>query len=258
MWYYQSKQSDAEVIEKLGELAEQRPNRGFDNYYGRIRNSGLVWNRKRVLRIYRLMGLTRRRKVKKRLPMREKEPLEQPKSLNISWSADFMSDSMENGRQIRIFNIIDDFNREALWIDPGYSYPSQHVVRALEIVSVDRKLPHQIRVDNGPEFLSKTFLNYCNKNGITIKYIQPGKPTQNAYVERFNRLFREDVLDAYIFSSMEQVRIQIDEFKEDYNQNHPHKSLGGKPPCQFKYLYDKEIMSSESVKAKVKPAMRAP
>jgi putative transposase len=233
MWYYQCRKDDKAVIDKLNELAEQFPTRGFDSYYGRIRAAGLSWNRKKVLRVYRMMKLKLRRKRKRCFPARTKKELYQPASVNQCWSADFMSDALANGRRIRIFNVIDDYNREALSVDAQYSYPAAYVIRCLEQLSVERGLPQQIRVDNGPEFISKAFQNWCESHQIEIQYIQPGKPTQNAYIERFNRLYREDILDAYLFINIEQVRILSEKWKEDYNNNHPHSSLKGMSPIVY-------------------------
>jgi putative transposase len=231
MWYYQSKKDDQAVIDKLSELAEKLPTRGFDEYYGRIRQEGLIWNRKRVLRVYRKMRLGLRRKYKKRLPQRVQEPLVEPQTPNETWSMDFMSDALSDGRKIRVLNIIDDFNREVLRVKVGLSFPAERVVRVLRRLEEERGLPQHIRVDNGPEFIAKAFQNFC-KGKVEIKYIQPGKPTQNAYIERLNRQFREDVLDAYLFENLEQVAILAEDWRRDYNQNHPHKSLGGKSPRQ--------------------------
>ena len=233
MWYYEKKKDDSEVIDKLNKLAEKLPTRGFDEYYGRIREEGIKWNRKRVLRVYRLMKLKRRRKRKRRLPDRAKTPLNQPLMSNLVWSADFMHDTLYNGRKIRILNIIDDYNREALCVEAHFSYPGERVVRALEILEMERGLPEQIRVDNGPEFISRAFAEFCELKGIEINYIQPGKPTQNAYIERFNRLFREDILDAYLFKDVDQVNTMSQKWKDDYNYNHPHKSLNKMSPKKF-------------------------
>ena len=231
MWYYQKKKDDQPVMDKLAELAEQLPTRGFDEYYGRIRQEGLIWNRKRVLRIYRKMRLGLRRSYKKRLPERVKEPLVVPEGPNRTWSLDFMSDALSDGRKIRGLHIMDDFNREMLAIEVGLSIPSERVVRVLERLEEERGLPHQVRVDNAPEFIAKAFKRYCHGK-VLIKYIQPGKPTQNAYIERLNRHFREDVLDAYLFDNLEQVNILAEDWRQDYNRNHPHKSLGRKSPWQ--------------------------
>lgn len=177
MWYYQAKKDDSEVMDKLQELAEELPTRGFDEYYGRIRQEGLIWNRKRVLRVYRKMRLSLRRKYKKRLPQRVKEPLEEPTGPNQTWSMDFMSDALSDGRKIRTLNIMDDFNREMLAIEIGLSIPAERVVRVLKRLDQERGLPEKLRVDNGPEFLAKAFQDFC-RDKIRIQYIQPGKPTQ--------------------------------------------------------------------------------
>lgn len=244
MWYYEKRKDDTAVIKKLNELAELLPTRGFDEYYNRIRAEGIKWNRKRVLRVYRLLKMQHRRKRRKRLPARTKTPLIQPQYPNSIWSADFMHDTLYNGRRIRILNIIDDYNRQALFVEAHFSYPGQRVVRALEILEMDRGLPKQIRVDNGPEFLSNVFQEFCKTKSIEIKYIQPGKPTQNAYIERFNRLYREDILDAYLFNTLRQVNQLSNEWKEDYNNNHPHKSLGYQSP--IKYQLKREALTVEN------------
>lgn len=233
MWYYQSKRDDREVMDKLNELAEKLPTRGFDEYYGRIRNEGLIWNRKRVLRVYRLMNLNLRRKRKRRLPARVKEPLEQPIGVNHTWSMDFMSDSLVYGRRFRVLNIIDDFNREALAIEPDFSLPGERVIKILKEVIFWRGKPREIRVDNGPEFISKALLEWADENKIRLKHIQPGSPTQNAYIERFNRFFREDILDAYLFNDLSEVKSLAWEWMNDYNEKHPHKSLGGMSPTKY-------------------------
>lgn len=198
MWYYQSKKDDTEVIDKLGELAEKYPTRGFDKYYYKIRREGLVWNRKRVLRVYRLMKLSLRRKYKKRLITRVKQPLETPQTLNECWSMDFMSDLLTDGRKVRVFNVIDDCNREAVAIEAALSFPARAVIETLENLKQEIGTPKYIRCDNGPEFISKTFVNWCEKNFIEIKYTQPGKPTQNGYIERFNRFFKRGYIRCFL------------------------------------------------------------
>lgn len=221
------------VIAKLQELSEQLPTRGFDNYYGRLQQQGYSWSRNKVLRVYRLMKLSLRRKYKKRLPSRVKEPLIVPQYPNDTWSIDFMSDALTDGRKIRILNITDDFNREALAIEAGLSFPADRVIRVLDILEEEVGLPQNIRVDNGPEFISKKLKEWCNNKHIRLKYIQPGKPVQNAFIERFNRIFRDDILDAYWFEDLEQLRIITEQWRFDYNHNHPHKSLNGLSPVTY-------------------------
>ena len=145
-----------------------------------------------------------------------------------------MSDALVDGRRIRTLNIIDDCNREALAIRCSLSFPAQRVVRVLEELEETIGLPKKIRVDNGPEFISNKFSKWCKSRSITLHYIEPGKPIQNGYIERFNRLFREDILDAYWFEDLEQLRIITDKWRDDYNNNHPHKALNMKSPVVFK------------------------
>lgn len=244
MWYYKSTKDDSLTIDKLNDLAERYPTRGFDEYYSKIRNEGLKWNRKRVLRIYRLLGLTMRRKRKRRLPSRVKRPLSTPLVLNHTWSMDFMSDSLSYGRKIRVLNVIDDYNREALAVEADFSFPGEKVVKTLNEIIFWRGKPQNIRVDNGPEFISKSFKKWCKTNEIEILFIQPGKPMQNGFIERFNRLYREDILDAYLFEDMNQIRNLSYHWMEDYNSNHPHDSLGKISPWNYaknnnQYLIEK-------------------
>lgn len=234
MYYYSSVKDDTVVINKLKELAEKKPKEGQDKFYGRIRNEGIVWNRKRIQRVYKLMGLNRRNRGRKRLPARVKQPLIVPVRPNDTWSMDFMHDTLMNGRKFRVLNVIDDFNREALRIEPYFSIGSNLVIKILERLVFERGKPLGIRVDNGPEFISSALTEWCMDRSIKLIYIQPGKPMQNAYIERFNRSYRDDVLDANLFESIHQARQLSDEFLEDYNLYRPHESLGNLSPVNYK------------------------
>lgn len=240
MYYYTHKKDDQIVIDKLMNLSSRYPTRGFDTYFGKIRMEGFLWNRKRVLRVYRNINLKLRVKRKRRLPARIKERLFVPGAVNDTWSIDFMSDSLANGRRFRVINIIDDFNREALLNEAYYSIPATRLVQKIKEVLLHRAKPKRIRTDNGPEFISKVFKDFCEEQEIEIQYIQPGKPAQNAYIERFNRTFREDVLDAYLFESINHVNALAYEWQIDYNSNHPHKALNGLSP----WLYAKDALVS--------------
>ena len=145
-----------------------------------------------------------------------------------------MSDSLTNGRKFRTFNLIEDFNREVLAVEADTSLPAKRVIRVLDRVIWERGKPDAIRVDNGPEFISNALAEFCEKHSIELQFIQPGKPMQNGYIERFNRTYREDVLDAYLFSSLKQVRELSEEWKQDYNAFHPHQSLQGYSPIGFR------------------------
>ena len=240
MYYYNSVKDDSQLIDKLLELAQQKPTEGQDKYYQRLRLEGYKWNYKRVRRVYKKLGLNIRRKGKKRIPARVREPLHQAQGRNQIWSMDFMSDSLENGRRFRTFNIMDDFSRKALCVHASFSFPSTEATQVMERTVAEHGLPTKIRVDNGPEFTSLQFSEWCRLRGIKIQYIQPGKPTQNAFIERFNRTYRQDVLDAYLFDDIDQVSILSEEWMKDYNQNRPHEALGGITPEQFEKLVSSE------------------
>jgi putative transposase len=147
---------------------------------------------------------------------------------------DFMSDALVGGRKLRILNVMDDCTRESLaaWCD--YSIPGEKVVDVLQQIIEERGKPQQIRVDNGPEFTGKVFTKWCEQHAIEIKFIQPGRPMQNGYIERLNRTYREDVLDAYLFEDLEEVRMISDEWQHNYNHHYPHDALKGTTPGDWK------------------------
>jgi len=144
-----------------------------------------------------------------------------------------MSDSLSNGRKFRTFNVIDDFNREALTIEVDTSLPSARIIRSLGIIADERGFPRYIRSDNGPEFISHEFRRFCCSHRIRHRRIEPGKPQQNSYIERFNRSYREDILDMYAFKNLRQVRDLTSEWVVEYNYDRGHDSLGGKSPIEY-------------------------
>ena len=217
----------------LKELAEKQMTWGIDKMTDFIRQEHPEWNHKRIRRIYCELGLNLRVKRKKRLPSRNPQPLTQPKRPNQSWSLDFMSDSFAGGRPFRTLNILDDYNREVVWIEVDTSLPAERVIRVLETAAIGRGLPDQIRMDNGPELISIVLRKWARRRGVKLVHIQPGKPAQNAYIERFNRTFREDILDAHVFQTLEEVRDLAESWMETYNAIRPHEALQGLSPYQF-------------------------
>ena len=207
LYRYESRRSsDREIKEHLKILAEKKPRWGFGKMRDYLRNQGYQWNHKRIRRIYREMELNLRIKPKKRLPSRDPKPLVQPKAANISRSLDFLSDNLEDGRFFRTLNIMDDFNREALCIVIDTSIPALRVMRTLDMVASWRGYPQQLRIDNVPELISHLLASWAEGHQVPWAFIELDKPAQNGYIERFNRTYREDVLDAYIFGSLREAR----------------------------------------------------
>jgi len=222
--------NDTEVIQELGRLVDEHPAIGFWKSYHRLRRQGKEWNHKRVYRVYTQMKLNIRRRAKKRLPARVKQALFQPSATNQTWSIDFMTDSLWDGRRFRLLNVIDDYNREILAIEADTSLPALRVIRALEKLEMHRGLPEMIRVDNGPEFISDKLDQWCKDKKIQLAFIQPGKPMQNGFIERFNGNLRRELLNAYVFRTINELRIMAQNWKTDYNYNRPHKALNNRTP----------------------------
>lgn len=235
--YYRSPrpalEADAEVIAALQALVERHPQHGFWKCYRRMRRQGHPWNHKRVHRVYCALKLNLPRRAKRRLPARLRQPLDAPPVLNGVWALDFMADALYGGRKFRTFNVLDECNREGLAIEAAFSIPSLRVIRILDELVAIHGRPVALRMDNGPELLSEALVDWCRSRNIEMRYIQPGKPDQNAYIERFNRSYRQDVLDAYVFGSIDEVTAVTDEWLEDYNTARPHDSLGQVPPRTF-------------------------
>jgi putative transposase len=235
VYYYRPKPKikDKQIIEALDRLAELFPTYGFKKMYHLLRSEGHKWNHKRVYRIYVMMGLNMRRRRKRRLPARVKTPHIIPIEGNVTWSVDFMQDSLVSGQKFRAFNVIDDHNREALMINVDTSLSSRRITRELDRLIEWRGKPEMIRADNGPEFTSAAFEAWARKNRITICFIQPGKPTQNSLIERFNGNYRREVLNAHLFQDLKQVREETQKWMWIYNNIRPHEALDNKPPAKW-------------------------
>lgn len=240
MYYKRKVDSQDDLIrEELRLLAEQEHTWGFWMMRYRLKNLGFWWNHKRIYRIYTSMKLNLRNKRKKRLPARVKEPLLRPIYPNVTWSMDFMQDTLENGKKVRSLNVMDDFNREILQVSIDTSLPSAKVISRLEELLEWWGKPEKIRVDNGPEFIAEKLKNWCRFHQIELHFIQPGKPTQNSLIERFNRTFRTDFLDVYLFENLAQMRNCAEIWMWKYNNERPHSALQYLTPRDFLLKYGK-------------------
>jgi len=244
--YEQKPKDDTPISDLLTALVDKHANIGFWQAYYRLRNRGERINHKRLYRVYTAMKLNIRRKRKKRIPERVKMALSVPEASNQMWSIDFMSDRLTDGRKFRILNIIDDYNRESLGIEVDTSLPALRLIRKLEWIVAQRGCPSNIRTDNGPEFISHKFQEWCENKKITIQYIQPGKPTQNSYIERNNGSVRRELLDAYMFTNLREARELLSEWRTDYNNERPHASLGYLSPIEYALKNDQTNPLTES------------
>lgn len=222
---------NAQIADWLIRLTDNRKTWGFGLCFLYLRNvQGFGWNHKRIYRIYCELELNLRIKPRKRLKRDKPEELAVPSKPNETWSMDFMSDQLGNGRTFRALNVLDDYNREGLGIEVDFSLPSLRVVRTLEQIIAWRGKPNRIRVDNGPEYISATLINWAELRGIIIEHIQPGKPQQNAYIERYNRTVRQEWLDQNIFETLQEAQETATKWLWTYNNDRPNMALGGITP----------------------------
>lgn len=232
-YYYEPKLSseNEEIADWLLRLTTTHKRWGFGLCFLYLRNvKGYGWNHKRVYRIYRELELNLRIKPRRRLKRDKPDALSVPKAVNQVWSIDFMSDTLADGRTVRTFNVLDDYNREGLGIEVDLSLPSGRVIRSLEQIIEWRGAPAAIRLDNGPEYIAQSLIDWATKQRITLMYIQPGKPTQNAYIERYNRTVRHEWLDMHVFESVDHAQQLATEWLWLYNNERPNTAIGGVPP----------------------------
>jgi len=224
---------DGAVVAALTVLVEQHGRWGFWKCFARLRLDGHGWNHKRVHRVYCALRLNVPRRAKRRVPTRLRQPLVAPTTVNGVWALDFMHDALYGGRPFRTFNVLDEANREGLAIEVGVSIPAARVIRVLEQLLELYGRPAAFRLDNGPELTAQAFTDWAQAQGIALLYIQPGRPDQNAFIERFNRSYREEVLDAYVFTACDEVQTISDDWLLSYNDYRPHEALGNLPPTRF-------------------------
>ena len=230
---YSSRKRDGGMLrERLRAIAEERPRFGYRRLMVMLRREGFEVNHKRVFRLYQLEGLKLRRKKRKRVS-RTRLPLMTPSAPNERWSLDFTSDQLADGRRFRTLNVVDEHTRECLAIEAGTSMPGSAVARVLEQVAKERGYPKSLVSDNGPEFIGRALDAWAYRNGVRQDFIQPGKPTQNAFVESFNGKFRDECLNQHWFVSMRHARAEIAIWRNDYNNIRPHSALANLAPAEY-------------------------
>ena len=233
VYAYRARPSKDEALRsRLKTLASTHSRYGYLLLHGLLKAEGLVVNRKHTYRLYREEGRPVRTKKRKKLD-RPRLALEVPTGPNQRWSMDFVSDQLANGRRFRVLNVIDDFSREVIGQLVGVSLSGHRVARFLTQLGEERELPEALVTDNGPEFTGKAMFDWTEENGVRQAFIQPGKPTQNAFVESLNGKFRNECLNQHWFRSLEHAKERIDQWREHYNQVRPHSTLGYLPPAKF-------------------------
>ena len=221
------------IADWLIRLTHNQKRWGFGLCFLYPRNvKGFKWNHKRVYRIYRALKLNLHIKPRRRIVRERPEPLSVPEAMNQVWSMDFMHDRLQDARALRLFNVLDDYNREGLGMEIDFSLPAEWVIRALEPIIEWRGQPQAIRCDNGPEYISEALQRWAVKRGIRLDYIQPGNPQQNAYIERYNRTVRHEWLGQYLFESIRAVQAFATRWLWGYNHERPNMDFGGFIPMQ--------------------------
>ena len=232
--YRSTKPDQAPLRLRIRDLAKTRVRYGYFRIYILLRREGWMVNHKRVYRLYREEGLSLRLKRPRRhvsAANRERQPA--AAGPNQLWSMDFVSDALFDGRRLRALTVVDTYTREALAIEVDQGIRGEQVVEVMRRLAASRGAPTTIRVDNGPEFVSKTLDRWAYENAVTLDFSRPGKPTDNAYVESFNGRLRDECLNANWFLSLTDAKAKIEAGRRHYNERRPHTALGWLTPHEF-------------------------
>lgn len=231
--------ADEEALrQRLRVLAAERPRFGYRRLHALLRREGVYVNHKRIERLYREDGLAVRRRGRKRVARDGRGRAELPERPNQQWGVDFVSDALAWGRRIRLFTVVDVFTREVLAIEVDTSLPGGRVVRVLERLAVRRGAPDEIVLDNGPELSGKAVDQWAYERGVRLRFIEPGKPVQNAFVESFHGRLRDECLDRHWFLGLGDARRTVESWRQDYNRARPHSALAYRSPEEFRQAFE--------------------
>ena len=231
--YRSTRPDDAGLRKAMREVAAERRRFGYRRIHIMLERQGIRMNQKKLRRLYREEGLQVRKRGGRKRALGTRRPMVMPERVNERWSLDFVSDAFTDGRRFRVLAVVDDFSRECLALVPDTSLSGKRLTRELDEILTLRGKPKTIVSDNGTEMTSSAVLKWCQRTMVEWHYIAPGKPTQNAFIESFNGSFRDECLNETLFSSLSEARSEITNWKEDYNQNRPHSSLGNLTPKEF-------------------------
>jgi len=243
--YRLRRSGDQELRERLREMAGERRRFGYRRLHVLLRREGRMVNHKRVYRLYREEGLTVRRRGRKRVSREARLPLVAPSAPNQLWSLDFVSDALWWGRKIRLLTVVDAYTRESLAIEVDVSLSGVRVARVLDRVIAERGgVPEEIVLDNGPELTSRALDQWAYERGVRLRFIEPGKPVQNAFIESFNGRLRDECLNEHWFHSLADASRTVESWRIDYNQSRPHSSLGNLTPEEFRADSAKRLVAA--------------
>jgi putative transposase len=239
--------NEPSLRQRLRELAAARPRFGYRRLHVLLRREGVIVNHKRVERLYREEGLAVRRRRRKRVARDGRGRATLPARPNQQWGIDFVSDTLAWGRRIRLFTVVDVFTREVLAIEVDTSLPGGRVVRVLERLAVERGAPDEIVLDNGPELAGKALDQWAYERRVQLRFIEPGKPIQNAFVESFQGRLRDECLDRHWFVSLADARHTVEAWRQDYNRVRPHSALGYRPPVEFRRFFEESTIKRQEL-----------
>jgi putative transposase len=233
--------------QRLRELAAERPRFGYRRLHVLLRREGVIVNHKRIERLYREERLAVPRWKRKRVARDGRGRAALPERPNQQWGIDFVSDTLAWGRRIRLFTVVDVFTREVLAIEVDTSLPGGRVVRVLERLAVERGAPDEIVLDNGPELAGKAVDQWAYERGVQLRFIEPGKPVQNAFVESFQGRLRDECLDRHWFLGLGDARQTVEAWRDDYNRARPHSALGYRPPAEFRRFFEESTIKRQEL-----------